>query len=503
MLFIFSVFLQGFIAAFVLFFTPQLLNCFLNYHFIPTLFSFVILGLTAGFIDNSGRKPIFKWVFFFISLSSFFGLIIFVNKLIPADFANSLALIPAAFIPIYFISNHFFASDKNYAKTAGIISGIAASLIIFFFSPVKPLYEKETSNYYKNLFGHNVKIDAIAETLGKSGIKFPYSINNFETPANSFHGKSVLSETPYFTLELLKKSINELPQNSVISITRWYYKKRPAEMLRITNTAVEALLQNGANEPLKHLLLAAEIYNEGEFSPDLGIATLLVSKTPFSKSDEIKFLETCQLYNFIPLIGNGKEEPSIFKQFASEPKRKTLVTNYPLNLLPATINTPFFFNQMKSFEKERFRTKESTIIENQSANVINSYLLINVIALFASLGTLLYFMRKNSINFELLQKNKYRKKVLFWFGTAIFATILFEALLFFTAFLITSFVFPLLYLFTKKHSSFENILTSASCSAGLAASVILITMLGFYAAFFSAATLITISFFMRKNNETA
>ncbi|MFO7736640.1 MAG: hypothetical protein R6W70_10580, partial [bacterium] len=167
-------------------------------------------------------------------------------------------------------------------------------------------------------------------------------------------GAFVLTENSLYTVEGWNSFFDHLTEDGVVTMSRWYYKKRPGEMLRLTNLAVKTLLKRGVTEPEKHILLAATLYSGDEVpeapeGEEFGTGTIIVSRTPFTEEKINRFLDVCEKMNFTVLLAGGEEESSLFSHVTDMEKRKTMLANYPLNLSAPTDDSPFFFNMLRPF----------------------------------------------------------------------------------------------------------------------------------------------------------
>ena len=162
-------------------------------------------------------------------------------------------------------------------------------------------------------------------------------------------GAFVLTENSLYTLEAWKTFFSRLSDKGAITMSRWYYPKRPGELLRLVNLAYQTLLESGVKEPAKHIVLVAVDYLPPEMPIEnhFGSGTIVVSKKPFAKDVIDRAKNLADLYGFETLVAGGEEKESVFKDIITPGKREAFMANYSLDLTPPTDDNPFFFNMLK------------------------------------------------------------------------------------------------------------------------------------------------------------
>ena len=97
-----------------------------------------------------------------------------------------------------------------------------------------------------------------------------------DTWAATGAGAFTLSENGLYTVEAWKIFLNRLTPRGVLTVSRWYdpsgFPMKPED---IASLAVATLMEMGIADPGRHLFLASQ----GT------VATLVLSKSPFSASD--------------------------------------------------------------------------------------------------------------------------------------------------------------------------------------------------------------------------
>ena len=161
-----------------------------------------------------------------------------------------------------------------------------------------------------------------------------------DTWAATGAGAFSLSENGLYTVEAWRIFLSRLTQKGVFTVSRWYDAKEPAETGRMLSLAVAALFEMGINEPREHIFLATQA----------GIATLVVSRTPFSPDDLSALNKAATQYEHHVLVSPTATVPSetLNKILASKSREElqAYTTNLSFDFTPATDDRPFFFNQL-------------------------------------------------------------------------------------------------------------------------------------------------------------
>ena len=195
-------------------------------------------------------------------------------------------------------------------------------------------------------------VDEARSYIARSGDNFDIiQISVIDTLAATASGAFVLQpKNSLYTIESWKVFLTHLSDRGVLSVSRWYHRGMPAESYRITDLAVEALEQMGVDKPRNHILMARLLLPHGAES-DLGVSTILVSKTAYTEEDvEKKFENICHpsfrysvdtdlccrgaSLRFGDLIGNGGD-------------LKSYLASLPLNVAAPTDDNPYFFHMLR------------------------------------------------------------------------------------------------------------------------------------------------------------
>ncbi len=211
-------------------------------------------------------------------------------------------------------------------------------------------------------------------------------------------GAFVLTENSLYTVEAWDIFLKKLTKKGVITMSRWYYKKRPGELLRLTNLAVQALKNYGIKNPKKHILLASTTFSgTGLGLPaDFGTGTIIVSKREFPKKMIDRFLSTCDRFGFTVLLSAGaKKERNEFALLLDSKLRKRFVDSYPLNITPPTDNSPFFFNMLKPLSILTYHNISSQGPLSTNLKAVSNLIILFFIVLFLSILMIIYPLWKH------------------------------------------------------------------------------------------------------------
>jgi hypothetical protein len=162
-----------------------------------------------------------------------------------------------------------------------------------------------------------------------------------DTWAATSAGAYVLTENGLYTKEAWLTFLNHLTPDGILTMSRWYYEAQPAETLRLTALASSSLMEMGIADPRRHIIVirkqdSSEI---GQYS----VATILVSRRPFSDDEIQRVTELSKQMEFLPVLTPRYAERPEFEAVATRAKYDELVRTYPLNIAaPTDDNTVLF-----------------------------------------------------------------------------------------------------------------------------------------------------------------
>lgn len=159
-----------------------------------------------------------------------------------------------------------------------------------------------------------------------------------DTWAATGAGAFTLSENGLYTVEAWDVFLNTLKPNGMFSVSRWYSPTTVSETSRLVALATASLLRNGADDPRSQMILVGREH----------LATLVISREPFTQPDLDRLREACDQYGFEVLLAPGYEPATpLLGKIASSASIEEIhqaVSGEVFDYRPPTDATPFFFN---------------------------------------------------------------------------------------------------------------------------------------------------------------
>ena len=217
-------------------------------------------------------------------------------------------------------------------------------------------------------------------------------------------GAFVLTENTLYTVDAWKAFFSKLTDNGALTMSRWYYPKRPGELLRLTNLAYQALIESGVKDPSKHILLTSVNYFifDSKHSDEFGTGTIIVSKKPFKENIIDRFITFSDLYGFEAPLAAGREKDSDFKKLVTPSTRDAFISNYELDISAPTDDSPFFFNMLKpaSIIKNDNIEKQGPLSTNLMAvkNLLFLLAIVIILSVALILVPLILKMKESSVS---------------------------------------------------------------------------------------------------------
>jgi hypothetical protein len=205
-------------------------------------------------------------------------------------------------------------------------------------------------------------------------------VSFIDTWAATAAGAYTLTENALYTVEGWEVFLNHLTDNGVISFSRWYIEENPGEVYRLLGLAVQSLLNDGIENPREHLAIYKTMGREG--NENVGIATLIVSKKPFTWGDLYKLDSVSTRMRFDEILSPTNAVNETFAEIASGDDLEAVAAKSVLNITPPTDNSPFFFNMVSFtdlFNTDLWKKMEGGF--NLKAVFILAFLLVTVIVL--------------------------------------------------------------------------------------------------------------------------
>ncbi len=162
-----------------------------------------------------------------------------------------------------------------------------------------------------------------------------------DTWAATGAGAFSLSENALYTVEAWDLFLNRLEDNGIFTVSRWHSPDHIGETGRVVSLAVAALLDQGVQEPSKHIALITAG----------NISTLLVSRQPFPREDVDKLSRASEELGFgVVLLPGRPPAERLLGNMASSRTPGDLsaaVAGAELNYSPPTDENPYFFNMLR------------------------------------------------------------------------------------------------------------------------------------------------------------
>jgi hypothetical protein len=172
-------------------------------------------------------------------------------------------------------------------------------------------------------------------------------ISLIDTWAATGAGAFVLSEHSLYTTEAWALFLDRLTPRGVLSVSRWYYDPRPDEMYRVVSLAVAALAGRGVTRPHEHIIVVRHATGANGRVAPLGVATLLVSPSPFSPADVDAAEEVARRMRFEVVLSPRGAATATFAALAGGRNLPALYAGHPTNIAPPTDDSPFFFHMLR------------------------------------------------------------------------------------------------------------------------------------------------------------
>ena len=174
-------------------------------------------------------------------------------------------------------------------------------------------------------------------------------ISLIDTWAATAAGAFVLGENSLYTVEAWTTFLRHLADDGVLTVSRWYFHSRPAEMYRTTTLAVEALRNVGVTDPRRHIAIVRNMrpftYSRSD-SPD-GVGNILVSRRPFTDAELDTLEREAARLKFDVAFSPRAAADETFTRLTQPEGLDAFLAGYPINIVAPTDDSPFFFNMLR------------------------------------------------------------------------------------------------------------------------------------------------------------
>lgn len=271
------------------------------------------------------------------------------------------------------------------------ITGVEVNRIFVDLHTTDPVYAP-----YSNLMsipGLRLHVDDARSWFAATDESFDLiQMSMIDTWAATGAGAFSLSENGLYTLEGWRAFTSRLTDDGVFTVSRWYSASDINESGRMVALAMAVLMDRGVEDPRQHIFIA----NANS------IATLVLSKSPFTAEKLQRLREETERLHFTVLIAPGQEpESETLQRIMAATDLESLdraTRNTFLDLSVPTDNRPFFFNQLRFSDIPHFIAE--TIQRRLGPGVVGGNLrasialvMILVIALVAVIATIVFPLR--------------------------------------------------------------------------------------------------------------
>ena len=170
-------------------------------------------------------------------------------------------------------------------------------------------------------------------------------ISLIDTWAATAAGAFVLTENSLYTTEAWKLFLDRLSPNGVLAVSRYHFRSRPDETYRLTSLAHTALTRSGVEDPRRHIVIVTQM--DPNAPVPAGIATMLVSRAPFSDLDIDAIEAVTRRMQFAVVLSPRYSADDTFTTLASAGDPGAFLASFPVNIAAPTDDSPFFFHTLR------------------------------------------------------------------------------------------------------------------------------------------------------------
>jgi hypothetical protein len=188
--------------------------------------------------------------------------------------------------------------------------------------------------------------DEARSYVARSADRYDFiQISLIDTWAATAAGAFVLSENSVYTVEAWRVFLQHLTDGGVLSVSRWHIGNQPGEVYRLISLATESLKTVGVTDPRGHLALIRTPTTGG--AAEVGVATLLVSRTPIAAADLARLQEHVDRLKFDTVLSPTTVRDPIIERLVSGADQRAFVNAFPVNISAPVDNSPFFFQMLR------------------------------------------------------------------------------------------------------------------------------------------------------------
>jgi len=163
-----------------------------------------------------------------------------------------------------------------------------------------------------------------------------------DTWAATTAGAFALTENSIYTTEAWRLFLQRLAPRGLLTFTRWYDMQYPSETYRLLALASTALSEIGAANPRNHIIVVECAARPMPSNGPVGVATILVSKEPFSADDLELLQKLTGRMRFEIILSPQQAVDATSAKLASGKGLDELVKTLPGRIEAPTDDSPFF-----------------------------------------------------------------------------------------------------------------------------------------------------------------
>ena len=224
-------------------------------------------------------------------------------------------------------------------------------------------------------------------------------ISMVDTWAATAAGAFVLSENSLYTTEAWKSFFQHLSPNGLLTVSRWSFSEQSGEVYRLVSLAAATLKEQGIQDLRSHVFIIRRNGPRHLEGALVGVATLLLSKTPFSGKSINEIEDVSRRMGFDVLLSPKFALDSTFLDLAAGRSPQSSPDKIQLNLNPPTDDCPFFFLTLRPLDLWKAEAWHTPgLAFNLKAMFVLAILLATVIALTISCILVPLFLTSDKID---------------------------------------------------------------------------------------------------------
>jgi hypothetical protein len=215
---------------------------------------------------------------------------------------------------------------------------------------------RATNGVYGDFSGHldrdprvSFVVDEARSFVARSTRRFDIlQLSLTDTWAATAAGAFSLSENALYTVEAWRSFLEHLTPAGILTVSRWYFPARPAEMYRLASLARAALLGMGVRNPRDHVAMVRAPRASGlPGRLGNGVGTILVGREPLTPFDLQKLEREADRLGFEVVASPARSGSPMFDRILSGRNSDALYAAFPVDISAPTDDRPFFFQMLR------------------------------------------------------------------------------------------------------------------------------------------------------------